>query len=107
MWIAAILLAIGCVGIGYVSYVICKYKRLIPTGKNTESSRPTQTQTRQAIPDRRGMGAQSDFISETFVPSSVHRERQLKMAQTLIATGLDPELAAARMGIPVDQLSGK
>src|SRR5271167_75413 len=41
-------------------------------------------------PDRRGMGAQSDFISEQFVPSERHKAQQRAMAETLIAVGLNP-----------------
>jgi len=34
------------------------------------------------------MGAQSDFISETFLPSVEHEREQVKRARVLIATGL-------------------
>jgi len=39
--------------------------------------------------DRRGMGAQSDFISEQFVPSERHKAQQRAMAEALSAEGLD------------------
>jgi hypothetical protein len=35
------------------------------------------------------MGAQSDFISEQFVPSERHKAQQRAMAETLSAAGLD------------------
>ena len=40
--------------------------------------------------DRRGMGAQSDFISEQFVPSERYNAQQRAMAEALIAAGLNP-----------------
>ncbi|MGA2369354.1 MAG: hypothetical protein ACLPPV_08375 [Candidatus Korobacteraceae bacterium] len=40
-------------------------------------------------PDRRGLGAQSDFISEQFVPSERHIAQQRAMAETLTAAGLN------------------
>jgi hypothetical protein len=36
------------------------------------------------------MGAQSDFISEQFVPSERHKAQQQAMANTLSAAGLNP-----------------
>jgi hypothetical protein len=45
---------------------------------------------RRGWPDRRGMGAQSDFISEQFVPSERHKAQQQAMAETLSAAGLNP-----------------
>jgi hypothetical protein len=56
-------------------------------------------------PDGRGMGAQSDFISESFVPSETHREQQLKSARILITGGMTPEQVAAMLSIPIDLLS--
>jgi hypothetical protein len=56
-------------------------------------------------PDRRGMGAQSDFISEQFVPSDRHKEEQLVRAQTLIALGIAPEQVAAMLSMPLNSLS--
>jgi hypothetical protein len=44
----------------------------------------------RGYPDRRGMGAESDFISEQFVPSEHYKTQQRAMAQTLIAAGLNP-----------------
>ncbi len=48
----------------------------------------------RGYPDRRGMGAESDFISEQFVPNEQYKAQQLAMAQQLLAGGLDPELVA-------------
>jgi len=107
MWFAAISLVVACAGIGYVFHVMYKYKQLIRKGAIAASSRSARIQPRETTPMRRGMGAQSDFISETFVPSETHRVEQLKMARTLIAAGVDPALAAARMGISVDLLDEK
>ena len=58
-------------------------------------------------PDRRGMGAQSDFIAERFVPSERYKAQQMVMAQKLIAAGLNPEQVASMFFIPVDLLSGE
>jgi hypothetical protein len=55
-------------------------------------------------PDRRGMGAQSDFISEQFVPSAEHREQQLARAQTLIALGIASERVASMLSLPLSAL---
>jgi hypothetical protein len=41
------------------------------------------------------MGAESDFISEQFVPSARYKAQQIAMAQTLIAGGLSPEQVAS------------
>jgi hypothetical protein len=41
-------------------------------------------------PDRRGIGSQSDTISELFVPSERHKEQQRAIAQALVAAGLNP-----------------
>jgi hypothetical protein len=51
------------------------------------------------------MGAQSDFISETFVPGEQHRLEQLKRAKALIATGFSPEQVAAMLSLPIEFLS--
>ena len=52
-------------------------------------------------PDRRGMGAQSDFVSEQFVPSEEHREQQLARACILVGQGIAPEQVAAMLSIPL------
>jgi len=38
------------------------------------------------------MGAQSDFISEQFVPSESYKAQQLAMAEELLACGVDREI---------------
>jgi hypothetical protein len=61
----------------------------------------------RGYPDRRGMGAQSDFISETFVPSKQHRLEQLTRAKALIAAGFSPEQVATMLSLPVECISEK
>ena len=58
-------------------------------------------------PDRRGMGAKSDFIAEQFVPSEDYKAQQIAMAQKLIAGGLSPEQVARLFFVSVDLLSVK
>jgi hypothetical protein len=60
---------------------------------------------RRANPDRRGMGAESDFIAQQFVPSEHYKAQQRAMAQKLIAAGLSPEQVASMFLVPVDLLS--
>jgi hypothetical protein len=62
---------------------------------------------RRGYPDRRGMGAQSDFIAEQFVPSEDYKTQQLEMAQKLIATGADPEQIASMFFVPLELLLGE
>jgi hypothetical protein len=57
-------------------------------------------------PDRRGMGAQSDFIGETFVPDQAYQEKRRSMAQTLIAGGMKPEQVAAMLSLPLHLVAG-
>jgi hypothetical protein len=61
----------------------------------------------RGYPDRRGMGAQSDFIAEQFVPSDPYKAQQMAMAQKLIAAGMNPEQLEKMFFLPVDQLSGE
>jgi hypothetical protein len=61
----------------------------------------------RGYPDRRGMGAQSDFISESFIPSDRHKEQLVMRAGTLIALGIAPEQVAAILSIPLGGLSNK
>ena len=49
----------------------------------------------RGTPDRRGMGAQSDFITQPFVPSEVHAAEQQRRMRLLIAAGLPPEQVAS------------
>jgi hypothetical protein len=58
-------------------------------------------------PDRRGMGAQSDFISESFVPSDRHKEQLLMRAENLIALGIAPERVAEMLSFPLGWLSNR
>jgi hypothetical protein len=60
---------------------------------------------RRANPDRRGMGAQSDFIAEPFVPSERYKTQQVAMAKSLIASGVNPDQIAAMFLVPMDLLS--
>ena len=50
------------------------------------------------------MGAQSDFISETFVPSEQHRHEQLRMANVLLNLGTPREQVAQMLSMPLDSL---
>jgi hypothetical protein len=50
-------------------------------------------------PDQRGMGSQSDFISESFVPSQNHKDQQLARAQILASLGIPTEEIAAMLSI--------
>jgi hypothetical protein len=61
----------------------------------------------RGTPDRRGMGAQSDFIAEQFVPSEQYKAQQAAMVQKLIAAGLNPEQLASMFFVPVDLPSGE
>lgn len=61
----------------------------------------------RGYPDRRGMGAQSDFIAEQFVPDEQYKAQQAAMVERLIAAGVDPEQIARMFFIPVDLLPGK
>jgi hypothetical protein len=58
----------------------------------------------RGYPDRRGMGAQSDFIAERFVPSQQYKAQQRAMARKLLAAGLDPEQLTAMFSIPTNLL---
>jgi hypothetical protein len=58
-------------------------------------------------PDRRGMGAQSDFIGESFVPNDHYKAQQLAMAQRLTAAGVSSEQLERMFFVPCDLLSGK
>ena len=57
-------------------------------------------------PDRRGMGAQSDFIAQQFVPSERYKAQQIAMVQSLVAAGLSPEQLAKMFFVPVDLPAG-
>ena len=59
----------------------------------------------RGYPDRRGMGAQSDFIAEQFVPSEEYKAQQKAMVQTLAAAGVSPEQLEKMFFVPIDVLS--
>jgi hypothetical protein len=61
----------------------------------------------RGYPDRRGMGAQSDFIVEQFVPSEQYKAQQMAMVQKLNASGLNPEQIEKMFFISADLLSGE
>jgi hypothetical protein len=56
----------------------------------------------RGYPDRRGMGAESDSISEQFVPTERYKMQQKEMMETLIAAGVSPERVAAMFCCPTD-----
>ena len=68
-------------------------------------SKRSNTPKPRGYPDRRGMGAQSDFIAEKFVPSEAYKAQQMAMVQKLIASGVDPQQIAKMFSIPFDLLS--
>jgi hypothetical protein len=55
-------------------------------------------------PDRRGMGAQSDFISETFVPSEQHQREQVHRAKVLVSRGMSLTDAAKMLSVDAEWL---
>lgn len=57
---------------------------------------------RRGSPDRRGMGAQSDFIGEQFVPSEAYKTQQLAIARKLVAAGVAPEQLVNMFLVPID-----
>jgi hypothetical protein len=61
----------------------------------------------RGYPDRRGMGAQSDFIAEQFIPSEHYKTQQMAMVQKLVAAGVNPEQVANMFFVPFDLLSGE
>jgi hypothetical protein len=61
----------------------------------------------RGYPDPRGMGAQSDFIAEQFVPSEKYKAQQMAMVQKLIAAGVNPEELEGMFFIPAERLSGE
>ncbi len=60
---------------------------------------------KEVIPFRRGMGPQSDFIAETFVPSEHYKAQQMAMVHKLIAAGLNSEQVASMFFFPIALLS--
>jgi hypothetical protein len=58
----------------------------------------------RGYPDRRGMGAQSDFISETFVPSEQHQREQVHRAKVLVSRGMSLTDAAKMLSVDAEWL---
>jgi hypothetical protein len=56
----------------------------------------------RGYPDQRGLWAESDIISEQFVPSESYKAQQRAMAQTLLAAGLNPEQIDAMLFVRED-----
>lgn len=56
----------------------------------------------RGYPDRRGMGAPSDLISEQFVPSETYKAQQKTMAQNLLAAGWTVKQVARLFPLAVD-----
>jgi hypothetical protein len=81
-----------------------KLKRLFyPQPYNLKSGDGMAKPTKQrGYPDRRGLWAESDVISEQFTPSKQYKAQQRVMAQTLIAAGLSPEQIESMLLISVD-----
>ncbi|WP_213805324.1 hypothetical protein [Granulicella sp. dw_53] len=61
----------------------------------------------RGYPDRRGMGAQSDFIAEQFIPGEEYKAEQMARVKKLLAAGVSPEEIAQMFSIPFDLLSGQ
>lgn len=61
----------------------------------------------RGYPDRRGMGAHSDFIAEQFVASEQYKAKQMARARHLLSAGASPEQVAKMFSIPFDQLQVK
>jgi hypothetical protein len=61
----------------------------------------------RGYPDRRGMGAQSDFIVEQFVPSEQYKLQQKEMVQKLSAAGLNAEQIEKMFFISAELLSSE
>jgi hypothetical protein len=59
----------------------------------------------RGYPDRRGLGAQSDFIAERFVPSEEYKAQQMAMVQRLTAVGVNPGQLEKMFFVPVAVLS--
>jgi hypothetical protein len=56
----------------------------------------------RGYPDRRGMGAESDAISEQFVPNERYKAHQKAIAKTLTAAGLPLEKIADMLFVPIE-----
>jgi hypothetical protein len=67
-------------------------------------SKRSNTPKPRGYPDRRGMGAQSDFIAEQFIPTEAYKAQQMAMVQKLLASGVDPQDVAKMFSVPFDLL---
>jgi hypothetical protein len=61
----------------------------------------------RGYPDRRGMGAQSDFLAEQLVPSEQYKAQQMVMVQKLIAAGVNPEQVSSMFFVPFELIQGE
>jgi hypothetical protein len=61
----------------------------------------------RGYPDRRGMGAQSDFVVEQFVPSEQYKAQQMAMVQKLSAAGLNAEQIEKMFFLSAELLAGE
>jgi hypothetical protein len=57
---------------------------------------------KRGYPDRRGMGAQSDFVSSTFDPGQQYKTEQMNRARVLVELGIAPEKIAEMLSMPVE-----
>jgi hypothetical protein len=60
---------------------------------------------RKIDPRRRGLGGQSDFVAEQFVPNDNYKAQQATRVQKLTAVGLNAEDVARMFFIPFDLIS--
>lgn len=56
-------------------------------------------------PDRRGMGAPSDLVSQSFVPDAAQTAERTARARVLLGIGLPLEQVAEWLNEPVDSLA--
>jgi hypothetical protein len=61
----------------------------------------------RGYPDRRGMGAQSDFVGEKFVPNEQYKAQQMAMVEKLIAAGINAEQLEGLFCVPAEVLFGR
>jgi hypothetical protein len=61
----------------------------------------------RGYPDGRGMGAQSDFVVEQFVPSEQYKLQQMEMVQKLSAAGVNEEQIEKMFFLSAELLSGQ
>ena len=61
----------------------------------------------RGYPDRRKMGAQSDFLAEQFVPSEPYKAELRARVQALLEAGLSPEQVAKMFSISYEVFLGE